>query len=61
MLGASGESRAREPEVEVRRMEGLQLVGAGERRRVHVVGKEGVWNVLWGRRRWRERDLGSVF
>lgn len=32
----------------------------GEERRVRLEGKWEVWNVLWWRRRWPERDLGSI-
>lgn len=35
--------------------------GAEEGRRVRVVGKEAVWKVERGRRRWPVWDLGSVF
>lgn len=62
--GVRAERREREPVEEVRRREeGVSVVGregdAG--RRVREVGKEAVWKVVWGRRRWPERDLGSVW
>ena len=36
-------------------------VEEGEGRRVRVVGKEAVWKVERGRRRWPVWDLGSGF
>lgn len=59
VAGESGVRRERDPVVEVRRMD-CEEVGEGEGRRVRVVGKEAVWKVERGRRRWPVWDLGSV-
>lgn len=55
----SGVRREREPVVEVSNREGGDE-GDGEGRRVRVVGKEAVWKVERGRRRWPVWDLGSI-
>ncbi len=59
--GGRGVRRARVPVWVVRRMrEGwVGLVWEGGRR-VRVEGKWPVWKVVWWRRWWPERDLGSV-
>jgi len=53
-----GVRRAREPEWVVISMGEGEVELAG--RRVRVEGKWEVWNVVWWRRRWPERDLGSA-
>lgn len=64
--GGRGVRRAREPVGEVRRMgedDGVGFVELGEEgegRRVRVEGKWPVWKVVWWRRRWPDRDFGSV-
>jgi len=55
----SGVRRAMEPEWDVIRA-GEGVPGEVGGRRVMELGKCEVWNVLWWRRRWPERDLGSA-
>lgn len=54
--------KAMAPEEAVRRRERVVVVVLGfGGRRVRVLGKWPVWKVVRWRRRWPERDLGSVF
>lgn len=59
MVGGRAEIRAMEPDEVVRRRERGEVSESGGRR-VRVVGKWPVWKVARWRRRWPERDLGSL-
>ena len=63
--GGRGVRRARAPVMVVMRIgeggaeESVELGWGGEGRRVRVEGYWDVWKVVWWKRRWPERVLGS--